>query len=74
MSNKLTDTLNYILVSTGTAGIATVTFWQNIDLGLSILLKFVSLATFVCYILINHDDIEKGYYKFRDRIKNYFKK
>jgi len=66
---KLHDLLNYILVSAGTAGTATVTFWQNLDLGMSLFLKLISLASFVCFLLINQDKIQSGWIKFKGRFK-----
>lgn len=39
----------------------------DIDLALSIFLKFVSIASFVCYLLINQDKIKHGWHKFKSK-------
>lgn len=39
------------------------------DLFLSLCLKFVSFTSFFCYLLINQDQIEKGWNKFIKRFK-----
>ena len=62
---KLNEIFNYILVSTGTFGTATVTFWQNIDLGMSLFLKLISLVSFICFLLINQDKISDCYSYFQ---------
>jgi len=66
---KLHELFNYILVSAGTVGTATVTLWQNIDLGMSLFLKLISLASFICFLLINQDKIQSGWIKFKSRFK-----
>lgn len=65
---KLHTLLSNFLVGTGTTS-AGVAFWSNLDLTLSLLLKFVSLATFVIYVLINQDNIEHNWTKLRKRFK-----
>lgn len=68
--DKLNELLNYTLVGSGAAGTATVQFWQNMDLGMSIFLKFISLASFICFLLINQIKIKEGWIKFKDRFRN----
>lgn len=60
---------NKILLAIG-AGTATANFTlQNINEVLAIILKFISLASFACYILINQDAIESGWIKMKNRFK-----
>lgn len=66
--------INYLLVGSGTTGFATAEFWQNIDLGMSVFLKFISLASFICFLLINQDKISSGYTKVKERIRKFFKR
>ena len=63
MHEKLEDLTSYFLVTTGTTTAAIGMNWSNLDLGMSILLKFVSLASFICFLLINQDNIATGYRK-----------
>ncbi len=60
--------LGTILLTMGTfsAGL-TLT---DIDLYLSIGLKFVSFASFLCYLLINHKNITKGWNEFKNKFKS----
>lgn len=39
------------------------------DLYLSIFLKFISIASFICYLLINQDNIRSGWIKFKKKFK-----
>lgn len=41
----------------------------DIDLYLSIGLKFISLASFLCYLLINQKAIGKGWGEFKNKFK-----
>lgn len=70
---KIEHLINFIFLSTGTVGVATLTFWQDIDLAMSIFLKCTSLITFICYLLINQDAIHKGFIKRKNIICKYFK-
>ena len=63
MHEKLQDATSYFLVTTGATTAAVGMNWSNLDLGMSILLKFVSLASFICFLLINQDNIATGYRK-----------
>lgn len=61
--NKIEKLLSYVSVSTGTTGVATIQFWQNVDLGLGILVKIITVASFSCFLLINQDRIKEGWRK-----------
>lgn len=41
----------------------------DFDLYLSIFLKFISIASFICYLLINQDNIRAGWIKFKNKFK-----
>lgn len=59
--------LGTILLTLGTfSGGLTLT---DLDLYLSIGLKFVSFVSFMCYLLINQDAIKKGWVKFKNKFK-----
>jgi uncharacterized membrane protein YuzA (DUF378 family) len=60
MFNNITEsivsyTLLFVASVTGLMGL------QQFDLIMAIFLKFVSLASFICFILINKDKIKKGW-------------
>lgn len=63
MHEKLQEAVSYLLFITGSTTAAVGLNLSAIDLGMSLLLKFVSLASFICYILINQDNISVGYKK-----------
>lgn len=66
---KLHQTFNYLFLGTGTttAGIALNLQTANDIVGL--IVKGISILSFLCYLLINQGDIEKGWYKFINRFK-----
>lgn len=64
------EKLNYILFTTGSTTAAVGLNWSNIDLGLSIFLKFVSLASFICFLLINYSKIMIGWRSLLNTFKN----
>jgi hypothetical protein len=71
MWDKIQEATSYFLITTG---LTTATLGINLtalDLGMSLLLKFVSLASFICFLLINQDKISEGYKKV---INNLYKK
>lgn len=60
MFNNITEsiisyTLLFVASVTGLMGL------QQFDLIMAIFLKFISLISFVCFILINKDKIKKGW-------------
>ena len=66
---KLHEIYNYILLSTGTtsAGIA-----LNLDLANNwgaLVVKGISMLSFLCFLLINQDKIEEGWIRFKGRFK-----
>jgi hypothetical protein len=74
MHEKLQDLTSYFLVTTGTTTAAiTLSNWTNLDLAMSLILKFVSLASFICFILINQDNIATGYRKAINKLYNKLK-
>lgn len=74
MNEKIQDILNYILFTTGTATAAIGLNLSNIDLWMSLFLKFISLVSFICFLLINQDLIHIGWVKFKSRFKHSNKK
>jgi uncharacterized membrane protein YuzA (DUF378 family) len=60
MFDNITLTLtNYTLLVLGS--ITGLMGLQQFDLIMAIFLKFVSLASFICFILINKDKIKEGW-------------
>lgn len=63
MFDDLTHTLTtYTLLILG--GITGLMGLQQFDLIMAIILKFISLASFICFLLINKDKIKEGWQSF----------
>ena len=67
---KLQDLLNYILVSTGTATAGVALNLNIVNEWMALFVKLVSIASFICFLLINQDKIQTGWIRFKNRFKN----
>lgn len=66
---KLQELYNYLLVGTGTATAGISLNMQLLDWWLALGIKLVSIASFICFLLINQDKIQQGWIKFKNRFK-----
>lgn len=66
---KLHELYNYLFLGTGTASAGVA---LNLDLANNwgaLIVKGISVASFLCFLLINQDKISQGWTKFKNRFK-----
>lgn len=66
---KLHEIYNYLFLGTGTTTAGLALNLQIADAWLSLLVKGISVASFICFLLINQEKIQSGWVKFKNRFK-----
>lgn len=67
--DKLHEWLNYVLISNGAATAGVALNLQDVNEWGALLVKGISVASFLCFLLINQDKISEGWKKFKGRFK-----
>ncbi len=68
--DKIHEIFSNILVAMGTTGAGVSLNLQSLDLRLSLVVKGISILSFLIYLLINQDKIKTGWNKLITRLYN----